>query len=165
MDLIDYFSEVRFWNYFTIKQKRSDMLLWNHYDNYPLSLHNIQAYIEQVCRYSSENQNYITTTFWNFQDSIDVYSSDNESCTSSDYNFQPQKHPKNKSFSTRKSYTEVAPDGGWGWIICIATFMCHFVVGGTYYSYGIMLPHLIQQFESDHVTISMIGSGKNLTHT
>jgi len=36
--------------------------------------------------------------------------------------------------------------------------MCHFVVGGTYYSYGIMLPHLIQQFDSDHVTISMIGS-------
>ena len=54
----------------------------------------------------------------------------------------------------------MAPDGGWGWVICIATFMCHFVVGGTYYSYGIMLPHLIKQFDSDHVTISMIGSGK-----
>ena len=53
----------------------------------------------------------------------------------------------------------MAPDGGWGWVICIATFMCHFVVGGTYYSYGIMLPHLIKQFDSDHVTISMIGSG------
>ena len=54
---------------------------------------------------------------------------------------------------------EVPPDGGWGWVICFATFLCHFVVGGTYYSFGIMLPHLIEEFSSDHVTISMIGSG------
>ncbi len=60
----------------------------------------------------------------------------------------------------KKMFQEVAPDGGWGWVICLATFLCHFVVGGTYYSYGIMLPHLIDQFNSDHVTISMIGSGE-----
>ena len=52
-----------------------------------------------------------------------------------------------------------APDGGFGWVICGATFLCHFVVGGTYYSFGIMLPDLIKYFDSDHVTISMIGSG------
>merc|ERR1719510_558670 len=53
---------------------------------------------------------------------------------------------------------EVPPDGGWGWVICCATFLCNFVVGGTYFSFGIMLPHLIDEFNSDHVTISMIGS-------
>ena len=63
-------------------------------------------------------------------------------------------------FYQKRISQEVAPDGGWGWVICLATFLCHFVVGGTYYSYGIMLPHLIDQFNSDHVTISMIGSGE-----
>ena len=88
-----------------------------------------------------------------------MYSSENDSRTSN-YN-SPVRTPSNiKTNLWKKSYTEVAPDGGWGWVICAATFMCHFVVGGTYYSYGIMLPHLIKQFNSDHVTVSMIGSGK-----
>ena len=60
--------------------------------------------------------------------------------------------------NNRVTYQEVPPDGGWGWVICCATFLCNFVVGGTYYSFGIMLPHLIKEFNSDHVTISMIGS-------
>ena len=69
--------------------------------------------------------------------------------------------PSNRQVPGTKTATiqEVPPDGGWGWVICFATFLCHFVVGGTYYSFGIMLPHLIEEFNSDHVTISMIGSG------
>ena len=71
------------------------------------------------------------------------------------------KTPPNRQATGTKTATiqEVPPDGGWGWVICFATFLCHFVVGGTYYSFGIMLPHLIEEFNSDHVTISMIGSG------
>jgi len=70
------------------------------------------------------------------------------------------KTPPNRQATGTKTATiqEVPPDGGWGWVICFATFLCHFVVGGTYYSFGIMLPHLIEEFNSDHVTISMIGS-------
>ena len=69
------------------------------------------------------------------------------------------KFPKSlASRNKRVTYQEVPPDGGWGWVICCATFLCNFVVGGTYYSFGIMLPHLIEEFKSDHVTISMIGS-------
>ena len=88
-----------------------------------------------------------------------MYLSDNESRTPR-HSLPAQTSTKNELYVCKKAYKEVAPDGGWGWVICIATFMCHFVVGGTYYSYGIMLPHLIQQLNSDHVTISMIGSGK-----
>ena len=89
------------------------------------------------------------------------YSPDNEVETLNNANPPVISGRKNRDSSYQKRIIqEVAPDGGWGWVICLATFLCHFVVGGTYYSYGIMLPHLIDQFNSDHVTISMIGSGE-----
>ena len=96
------------------------------------------------------------------QITVGSYAPDNELNTSNNGNPPVSSERKNTVSSYQKRiFQEVAPDGGWGWVICLATFLCHFVVGGTYYSYGIMLPHLIDQFNSDHVTISMIGSGRH----
>ena len=27
------------------------------------------------------------------------------------------------------------PDGGWGWVVCFASFMCNFIVDGIVYRY------------------------------
>ena len=38
------------------------------------------------------------------------------------------------------------PDGGWGWVIVAASFLCNFVLDGIAYSFGIMLVPLVKYF-------------------
>ena len=38
------------------------------------------------------------------------------------------------------------PDGGWGWVIVIASFLCNFVLDGIAYSFGILLVPLVKHF-------------------
>ena len=50
------------------------------------------------------------------------------------------------------------PDGGWGWVVCFASFMCNFMVDGIAYSFGILLGPLVEHFECSRSTISWVGS-------
>eukprot|EP00095_Tigriopus_kingsejongensis_P006332 maker-scaffold411_size179879-snap-gene-0.35 protein:Tk06332 transcript:maker-scaffold411_size179879-snap-gene-0.35-mRNA-1 annotation:"monocarboxylate transporter 4-like isoform x1" len=50
------------------------------------------------------------------------------------------------------------PDGGWGWVIVFACFMCNFILDGIAYSFGVMLLPLVDDFESTRTTISWVGS-------
>jgi len=52
----------------------------------------------------------------------------------------------------------VPPDGGWGWVVCIASFLCNMILDGTAYIFGILLPHLVKEFKSDRSTVSWVGS-------
>ena len=54
------------------------------------------------------------------------------------------------------------PDGGWGWVVVLSSFLIHFIVGGICYSFGIFLSPLVENFESDRGTVvwaSSLASG------
>lgn len=50
------------------------------------------------------------------------------------------------------------PDGGWGWVVVFASFMCNLILDGIAYTFGILLKPLVEDFDSDAGTISWVGS-------
>jgi len=50
------------------------------------------------------------------------------------------------------------PDGGWGWVVCLASFVCNMILDGIAYSFGVMLAPLCRYFDSDAATVSWVGS-------
>lgn len=53
---------------------------------------------------------------------------------------------------------ELQPDGGWGWIVVLSAFLCVFMIDGVGYSFGILLPYLMTDFEALPSTTSLGGS-------
>jgi hypothetical protein len=51
---------------------------------------------------------------------------------------------------------ELQPDGGWGWIVVFSGFLCVFMIDGVGYSFGILLPYLMEDFEN-HTCRSQFG--------
>ena len=52
----------------------------------------------------------------------------------------------------------VPPDGGWGWVIVGASFMCNAIVDGFIFSFGILLLPLIDEFGESKSKTAWIGS-------
>ena len=50
------------------------------------------------------------------------------------------------------------PDGGWGWVICFASFACNFILDGIAYSFGILLIPLMEYFQSNRSSVAWVGS-------
>ena len=50
------------------------------------------------------------------------------------------------------------PDGGWGWVVVLAGFMVHFLLDGINYTFGIMLPPIVEDFNSEPETVVWAGS-------
>jgi len=50
------------------------------------------------------------------------------------------------------------PDGGWGWVVCIASFLCNMILDGIAYSFGVLLTPLCRYFNADAGTVSWVGS-------
>ena len=48
------------------------------------------------------------------------------------------------------------PDGGWGWIIVGASFLCNMVLDGIGYSFGILLNPLMKHYGEGKGTIAMV---------
>ncbi|XP_053604996.1 monocarboxylate transporter 12 isoform X4 [Plodia interpunctella] len=57
-------------------------------------------------------------------------------------------------------YTELPPppDGGYGWVVVFASFMCNLVVDGIAYTFGIFLPELVVYFGVGKGTVAWVGS-------
>ena len=51
-----------------------------------------------------------------------------------------------------------SPDGGWGWVVVLAGFLVHFFLDGIGYSFGILLPALVEDFNSEPGTVVWSGS-------
>ncbi|KAK0072459.1 hypothetical protein PV326_014441, partial [Microctonus aethiopoides] len=52
----------------------------------------------------------------------------------------------------------VPPDGGWGWVIVAASFMCNLVVDGIIFSFGVMLNHIVDAFNVTKSSVALVGS-------
>ncbi|XP_045201070.2 uncharacterized protein LOC123554788 [Mercenaria mercenaria] len=50
------------------------------------------------------------------------------------------------------------PDGGWGWVIAIATFLTNVIVDGVKYSFGIMFVELVETFQKSKSETSWLMS-------
>ena len=50
------------------------------------------------------------------------------------------------------------PDGGWGWVVCFASFMCNMILDGISYTFGVLLEPLVRSFDSNRSTVSLVGS-------
>nr|CDS28168.1 monocarboxylate transporter [Hymenolepis microstoma] len=52
----------------------------------------------------------------------------------------------------------IPPDGGWGWVVLVGSFMCMFFVDGLSFSFGIILADVQESFQCSTTTISLAGS-------
>lgn len=52
----------------------------------------------------------------------------------------------------------VPPDGGWGWVVVVASFMCNMIVDGIIFSFGIMMTKIQNTFMVTQAEVSLIGS-------
>ena len=50
------------------------------------------------------------------------------------------------------------PDGGWGWVVCAASFLCNMILDGIAYCFGVLISPLCDYFDSDKGTVSWVGS-------
>ena len=52
----------------------------------------------------------------------------------------------------------VPPDGGWGWVIVVVSFVCCAVVDGMCSVFGVLLPYLVEYFHETTSKTSVAGS-------
>ncbi|XP_043278418.1 uncharacterized protein [Venturia canescens] len=52
----------------------------------------------------------------------------------------------------------VPPDGGWGWVIVAASFMCNLFVDGIISSFGIFLTQISESFGETRARVALVGS-------
>ena len=50
------------------------------------------------------------------------------------------------------------PDGGWGWVVCLACFMCNFIMDGISYSFSMLMEPLKVYFNASSSDIAWAGS-------
>ncbi|KAJ8316159.1 hypothetical protein KUTeg_006173 [Tegillarca granosa] len=71
---------------------------------------------------------------------------------------------KEKKFETDKesisteSEADIAPDGGWGWMVCFGAFMINFIVDGTMMSFGVILLELLKCYGESKARTAWVGS-------
>jgi hypothetical protein len=56
------------------------------------------------------------------------------------------------------TFTVVPPDGGWGWVIVAASFVCNLIVDGIIFAFGMFLSDISQTFNESKAKVSIIGS-------
>ena len=54
----------------------------------------------------------------------------------------------------------VAPDGGWGWVVCVASFAANLVVDGTMFSFGVLLLALLDDLRGSLAATAWAGSAQ-----
>ena len=50
------------------------------------------------------------------------------------------------------------PDGGWGWAVVAAAFFANLIVDGVTYTFGIIMPQLLDHFEAGKGKTALVGS-------
>jgi len=52
----------------------------------------------------------------------------------------------------------LTPDGGWGWMVVAATFVTNLIVDGVAYTFGIIMPELLDYFDAGKGKTALVGS-------
>lgn len=52
----------------------------------------------------------------------------------------------------------VPPDGGWGWMVVFASFMCNMVVDGIIFSFGMFIGEISKSFQVSKAEVTLVGS-------
>ncbi|BFF98537.1 monocarboxylate transporter 3 [Drosophila madeirensis] len=67
---------------------------------------------------------------------------------------------ENEDEDDESEYGELPPppDGGYGWVICFASFMCNMIVDGIAYTFGIFLEEFVAYFHEGKGTVAWVGS-------
>ena len=50
------------------------------------------------------------------------------------------------------------PDGGFGWVVALASFFLHLFVVGTSFSFGVFFPKYIEEFHESPGIVAWVGS-------
>jgi len=50
------------------------------------------------------------------------------------------------------------PDGGWGWVVVIGSFMIHVIADGIAYSFGVFVEDFVDYFECSKSEVGGLGS-------
>jgi len=50
------------------------------------------------------------------------------------------------------------PDGGWGWAVVAASFIANLILDGVCYTFGIIMPELLQLFQAGKEKTALVGS-------
>jgi hypothetical protein len=59
---------------------------------------------------------------------------------------------------------EEGPDGGWGWVVLVASFICLCVLDGVAYTFGVFLDPLLVEMGGGRGQISSAGEHLNLLY-
>ena len=51
-----------------------------------------------------------------------------------------------------------APDGGYGWVIVFASFLCNLVVDGIAYTFGLFFNDFVKEFDASKGKTALVGS-------
>ncbi|XP_019644913.1 PREDICTED: uncharacterized protein LOC109485688 [Branchiostoma belcheri] len=55
-------------------------------------------------------------------------------------------------------YHDEPPDGGWGWLVVLATFLSHVFVIATFKSFGVFFPYFQESFDQDAASTAWVSS-------
>lgn len=66
--------------------------------------------------------------------------------------------------SSTSTAVAIPPDGGWGWMVCLGSFMCNFLADGFMFSFGIFYVELMDYFKDSMAKTAAIGSALLGTH-
>ena len=72
-----------------------------------------------------------------------------------------QRHESGNSNTSAESYEHyipTPPDGGWGWVIVLASLVCNIIVDGIGYSFGVFLLEFSDYFQENKSKVSLVGS-------
>jgi len=50
------------------------------------------------------------------------------------------------------------PDGGWGWMVVLGSFMIHVIADGTMYSFGVFVEDFVGYFDCSRSAVGGLGS-------
>jgi len=59
---------------------------------------------------------------------------------------------------TMTTYVVVPPDGGWGWVVVAASFLCNIVVDGIIFTFGNFIDSLQEEFGASKAEVTIVGS-------